>query len=385
MTLPLENQIRAAFAAERANMQKVTDPDQIPPDFECISNAWLTAHLCKAVPGAEVVGHSLGEPDEGTNNRRRILLQYNEAGAAAGLPSSIFAKATNGLRNRLMLAHSGAIHCEVTFYREVRDGITFETPRAFHAAYDPHSFNSIILLEDLGDSAFLDLTSHGSPDLMRRQLSLLARLHASGFGGAGMASRLTNLPSWKTRFSALMQVNLEKACTDGLAVCRDRIPADLWDRRAEIWPVTVASLDFEASTGPTLCHGDVHLHNWYFRPDGTLGISDWGVTHIGPWGRDLAYCLVAGLPVDVRRSHEDELMQHYLDALVGNGGPAITLDEARTACKSGIMTALAFWTMTAAPVAEMPDMQPADTALAFVERLAAAVSDWKALDFEQAP
>ena len=380
MTLPLEDQIRTAFAAERASANKATDPAEIPADFDAITDVWLSAHLCKGVPDAQVVSHSLGDPDEGTNNRRRIFLQYNEAGEQAGLPESIFAKATNGLRNRLMLAHSGAIHCEVTFYREVRDGIDFETARAFHAAYDPHSFNSIILLEDLGDSAFLDLTTHGSPDLMRRQLSLLARLHASGFGKQTMAPRLANLPSWKTRFSALMQVNLETACRNGLETCRAVIPAEVWDRRAEIWPMTVASLDFQAPSGETLCHGDVHLHNWYLRPDGTLGISDWGVTHVGPWGRDLAYCLSTGLSVDDRRTHESELIGHYLAELVACGGPAISMEEAMAACRSGIMTALAFWTMTAAPVAEMPDMQPPQTALAFVERLAAAVCDWDALD-----
>lgn len=379
MTLPLEAQIRAAFAAERASPHKATDPADIPADFDAITDAWLTAHLCKGVPDAQVVSHSLGEPDEGTNNRRRIFLRYNEAGEQAGLPASIFAKATNGLRNRLMLAHSGAIHCEVTFYREVRDGIEFETARAFHAAYDPHSFNSIILLEDLGDSAFLDLERHGTQDLMRRQLSLLARLHASGFGNPVMAPRLANLPSWKTRFSALMQVNLETACSNGLETCRAVIPAELWDRRAEIWPMTVASLDFQPPSGPTLCHGDVHLHNWYFRPDGTLGISDWGVTHVGPWGRDLAYCLSTGLSIDDRRRHESALIAHYLGELAACGGPVIAMDEAKAACRSGIMTALAFWTMTAAPVAEMPDMQPAQTSLAFVERLAAAVCDWDGL------
>jgi Phosphotransferase enzyme family len=379
MTLPLEDQIRSAFAAERAAPQVALRPEDIPQSYESITDEWLTHHLCAGIGGAKVVGHELGLPDEGTNNRRRIYLRYNAEGNRAGLPASIFAKATSGLRNRLMLGHSGAIHCEVTFYREVQAGLDIETPRALHAAYDPHSFNSIILLEDLGDAAFLDLATAGSPELMKRQLSVLARLHAYGFRKEATKERLANLPNWKTRFRALMQVNLEKACTDGLDVCRPEIPDYLWDRRERIWPATVTSLDFEPLTGPTLCHGDVHLHNWYMRPSGQLGLSDWGVTHVGSWGRDLSYCLATGLQIEQRRTHEASLITHYLDELAAHGGPKVSAEEAQAACRSGIMTALAFWTMTAAPVAEMPDMQPASTALAFVGRLAAAVSDWEAL------
>lgn len=380
MTLPLELQIRTAFEQERADPRMAHAGKDIPTNYDRIGNDWLTAHICRDVLGAEVVNHWLGAPDEGTNNRRRIHLSYNGVGERAGLPQSIFAKATNGLRNRLMLAHSGAIHCEVTFYRELRDVLGLETPHAFHAAYDPHSFNSVILLEDLGDSAFLDLKANGSRDLMERQLKLLAGLHASGCLGGVAADLLGNLPSWKTRFSALMQVNLERACADGLAVCRDVIPAALWDRRDKIWQRTVDSLKDKSPSAPVLCHGDVHLHNWYFRPNGALGISDWGVTHVGPWGRDLAYCLATGLSVEDRRAHETDLVAGYLDALAEAGGPVVSLDEANAAMRSGIMTALAFWTMTAAPVAEMPDMQPPETALAFVERLASGVDDWKALD-----
>lgn len=381
MTMPMEERIRAAFAAEQgAGARLAVDANDIPQAFEAITAQWLEAHLCKDVSGAQVIGHELGPPDEGTNNRRRIMVRYNAAGEAAGLPTSIFAKATHGLRNRLMLGHSGAIACEVTFFREVRPVIGIETTRVFHAAYDPQGFNSIILLEDLGPDAFLDYGSAGSPALMARQLSLLAQLHASGFSDPAVRARLANLPDWKSRFTGLMQVDLETACTNGLAVCRDTIPADLWDRRDAIWPLTVASLDYQPAGGPTLCHGDVHLHNWYLRPSGVLGLSDWGVAHVGPWGRDLAYCLSTGLTVPERRSHETALIAHYLAELRAHGGPAISGHEAREACRSGIMTALAFWTMTAAPVASMPDMQAASTARTFVGRLAAAVSDWGALD-----
>lgn len=382
MTLPLEPQIRALFTKEQAEARPVVRPDQIPANYDCITDEWLTAIVCRDVPGAKVLSHTLDEPDEGTNNRRRIELAHNAEGEEAGLPASVFCKATSGLRNRLMLAHSGAIRCEVGFYRHVRPHVDFEVPFAFHADYDPDSFNSIIVLEDLrGKGRFLDMARDGSPGLMREQLSLLARLHGRWAGAPDLDTRFAALPTWEERFRGLMIVNLEEACRKGLEQAHDRglVPPCLWNLREGIWPATVASLETQAALPRGLGHGDVHLHNWYRLDDGALGLGDWGVVHRGHWGRDLAYCLVAGLSVEERRAHQDALLAHYLSELEKYGGSRVGLEQAREICRQAIMTALAFWTMTVAPVAEMPDMQPPETALAFTARLAAAVDDWNSL------
>ncbi len=91
-----------------------------PRSYETITVAWLSNVLCHAVPGAAVVGHRLGPPDDGTNNRRRIHLSYNREGTSAGPPASVFCKATFGLANRQMLGHSGGVLCEVTFQNHAR-------------------------------------------------------------------------------------------------------------------------------------------------------------------------------------------------------------------------------------------------------------------------
>lgn len=201
MTLPLEPQIRELFAREQESAAPALSLDDIPANYECITDQWLTAVMCRDVPGAQVVAHKLDAPDEGTNNRRRVFLSYNADGQSAGLPSSVFCKATCGLRNRLMLAHSGAIRCEVGFYRHVRSELDFEVPFAFHANYDPESFNSIIVLEDLdGEGHFLDSKQDGSPELMREQLSLLARLHGKWAAAPSWTHILRRCPRGKSDF-----------------------------------------------------------------------------------------------------------------------------------------------------------------------------------------
>jgi len=383
MVLPLENQIREAFAREQAGARPAQTLDDIPGSYDLVSDEWLSAVICADVPGARVVAHRLDDPDEGTNNRRRIFLSYNAAGKAAGLPASVFCKGTSGLRNRLMLAHSGGIRCEVGFYRHVQHLIDFEVPRAFHANFDPVSFNSIIVLEDLaGRGNFFDRSVEGSPDLTREQLAILARLYGLGARQANLDADFAALPTWEERFRGLMHVRLDEACAAGLEVTRDHgmVPDRLWQRRREIWPATVASLGAQASLPRGFGHGDVHLHNWYRLTDGTLGLGDWGVIHRGHWGRDLGYCIAAGLPVDVRREHEDNLINFYIEEMVRAGGQRVSLEEARRIIAQAITTALAFWTMTVAPVAEMPDMQPQDYALMVTSRLATALDDWGTLD-----
>jgi hypothetical protein len=58
-------------------------------------------------PEAKVTAYKLGQEDEGTANRRRIWLTWNEAGQTAGLPSSIFCKSAFRVNNRLNLAFGG--------------------------------------------------------------------------------------------------------------------------------------------------------------------------------------------------------------------------------------------------------------------------------------
>lgn len=87
-----------------------------------------------------------------------------------------------------------------------------------------------------------------------------------------------------------------------------------------------------------------------------------------------------GLSVEERRTHQDDLLRFYLSELEAQDGPRGGLAEAQAIVRQAIMTALAFWTMTVTPVAEMPDMQPEGTALLFTEHLAAAVDDWESLD-----
>jgi Phosphotransferase enzyme family len=379
MSQTLADQINIAFAAEQAAPQTLRTRDDIPRSYDAISDEWLTAVLCGGVPGAAVVGHRLGTPDDGTNNRRRIFLEYNAAGA--GLSASIFCKATFGLANRQMLGHSGGVLCEVTFQNRARHLLDIEAPRPLHANFDPISFASIIIFEDFGESAtFCSEETQVDPDFARGQLDILARLHGRFADGPELAGSLAILPTWYERFHNLATFHLEESCGAGVEASEDFLPPELFARRAEIWSATLLSLERLRDLPLTLCHGDVHLKNWYQCDDGRVGLGDWGVAHRGHWARDLAYTLTTALTIADRQAHEGELIAYYLDRLAEEGGPRVDMATAMRTYRLSLPSAFAFWTLTLKPDSAFPDMQPAATAKVFIERLGQAMADHEAID-----
>ncbi len=68
----------------------------------------------------------------------------------------------------------------------------------------------------------------------------------------------------------------------------------------------------------TLLRGDPHLCNLDFSEQG-VGFFDWQVVRRGQGMRDVAYFMVGSVATDLRREHEKELIQIYLDSLAENG------------------------------------------------------------------
>src|SRR5262245_49276294 len=92
----------AARLGLRLLVEKVTRPlpagfADIPCNYESVTAEWLTAVLCRDVAGAAVTAVRLGRGSTGTSARRQLLIEYNERGTRAGLPTSVFAKGTPDL------------------------------------------------------------------------------------------------------------------------------------------------------------------------------------------------------------------------------------------------------------------------------------------------
>jgi hypothetical protein len=372
--------IEAAFKRDVSERRKVYDPEEVPPFYDAITTKWLTAILCKDHLGSEVTELSWDVVDDGTCNRRRMFLAYNQAGADAGLPPSIFCKGAQGLTNRLLLSASATIS-ETTFYNRFRALLTLDAPTAYYAAYDMESWAAIAMLNDMADLVeFCTEKTELTLASVRSQLNLLASLHGPFYEDPRLKGEFADLLPFHWRLNNLdRQHGVGACCKEGLAASEHLVPARLFQQRERVWDSTLTAVNWQSTQPETLTHSDVHLKNWYRRPDGEMGLSDWQAFGRGHWARDVAYALGTALPVEMRRAKEEDLLRYYLDRLAAHGGPSIPYDTAFRHYRAQFLGALAFWTLTYRPTASMPDMQPVETTEVFIHRLGHAVDDLDAL------
>jgi thiamine kinase-like enzyme len=370
--------------AERAAERTLASADDLPISYEEITPAWLTAVLTPAfnVPGAEVVAHRLGDVDEGTSSRRRIHLTWNDVGQEAGLPPSVFCKATMSLESRYILGMNGGIAGEATFYNVVRPKLPIRAPEAFFSRYDPATFNSIIVMRDMGGEVTFgrhDMTL--SREQAQSQLRLLAALHGRYWDSPELETELAVWNNWEKYFAITVdEAGFGPACERGVQMAEDVIPSRLFARAKEIWPATLRCTDASTQVPRTLIHSDVHLKNWFIDADGELGLNDWQCSSKGTWGRDVAYAMSTALSVDDRRNWERDLLAYYLEQLRSAGVAAPDFDEAWRVYRQQLFAALAWWTGTLGQPPEAPEMQPAATSREFIRRMAHAIDDLDALD-----
>lgn len=145
---------------------------------------------------------------------------------------------------------------------------------------------------------------------------------------------------------------------------------------AELYCERRADLQALWHEGPqTVVHGDPHLGN-VFDDHGRTGFLDWGIIMLSTPIRDVSYFLTMAMDVEDRRTHERDLLRHYLDARTG--GAPLTFDEAWRAHR----IQAAYTVPASCQVVTFPaDMTEARRifAEAFLARAQAAVDDLDAL------
>jgi hypothetical protein len=376
--------VRNFYEDEARSPKVVTSLDEIPFSFDMIGPEWMTAILCADVPGAKVTKVTLDEADDGTSNRRRIFLEYNAAGQAAGLPRSVFSKGSIGLLNRINLGLSGGAEAEVEFYDKIRPLVKADLPVPRFAKFEADTFKSIIVLDDMeGEVEFCRHWTPISREQIRSQLDLISTYHARFLEDPKINVNTTALVTWPDFFQAVVSYGHENATNAGLREA-DRegvVPKRLMSRFDEVWPATLFANEEHRRLPATLIHGDCHLKQWYIRKDtGTMGVSDWQCASFGHWSRDLAYMTATSLSVEDRRAWEGELVPEYREMMLSKGAAMPSLDETWLRYRQNMAGALSWWTGTLTPTKDQPDMQPRDTSLEFIKRLSHAMDDLDSID-----
>jgi hypothetical protein len=299
-----------------------------------VDAAWLTTVLRERHPGTVVdsAEHATARRGAGT----KLFLHLTYRANPSGLPEHVvvksgllprdpdaFAIAWEAMTRRLNAA-------EARFYRDFAPATGMEVPACYHADVDEHTGRSAVIMEDLAGCRFGAFDQPLDRDTAAAVLSDLARLHARYWAdpildGPALADPLVEDQGLLHHF--ITEANWAEQMSRPRAAA---IPDPLHDRNRVVTAIhAMWALQF---TPPlTALHGDPHIGNLYFRPDGTPGLLDWQAFSRGIWVTDVAYFTGGALTTEDRRAHERDLLRHYLAELAARGGPDLGFDTAWTA------------------------------------------------------
>lgn len=288
-----------------------------PTAVDQITPAWLTETLQRAgcVVDArvrEIRAEPLGVGLGFAGALARLYLTYD----APGGPSSIVAKfASPDPRLREFFHELGSYEHEVRFYREIAPEGGIDVPACYFAEIDPATSEFLLLLEDLEDGEVGDQVSGASVDEARIVLQAMARFHARWWNAERRPELEWLVPS-------------PKFIEDVVTEYRDAL-SSYRETHGEQFPELVRVATrlgdvIELATEPprpplTIIHGDLRQDNIFFRKAGDVRIFDWQLASVDRAGLDVARFLAESLSADVRRAHEDELLDSYHAALREHG------------------------------------------------------------------
>lgn len=338
----------------------------MPRTVDGLTPAWLTAAMEERHPGVRVASVEPEDVMAGSATKVRLSVAYDE-GSGSDLPTSLVVKSCFDEALRPLVETPNAT--EVRFFSDVAPHLgNLEIP-ACHGAATDETGQSILLLEDLGERgiSFGRATEPLSIDVVEQALEQQARFHAHWWDDPG--GEPAGLEIGAIGLRAVMEFILgPESWENALTLPRaQHVPTHLRDRE-RIQAAVLRLWEQDAHPPHCFIHGDTHLGNLYFLPDGAPGLLDWQTAQRGHWAHDVAYFVTGALTVEDRRANDRALLRYYLEALGSHGVDAPDFDAAWYDFRRHLVHG---FTWVVCPTS----MQPEDVCSSNTERFAAAVDD----------
>lgn len=280
-----------------------SDPLESPSD---LTAEWLT----RVLGGPIVTGFRTERIGTGQMSEcYRVTLSYPEGGT--GPPSVVLKVAASEPTSRQTGLTLGLYQREVGFYTDIAPRLAGPVAQCYHAAIDTDTGIFDLVLEDAAPAVPGDDIGGATLDQALLAVSELGRMHSSVPGDPDLCGA-----AWLSRQAAPINQAVLGALYAGFL---DRYAARITDEHRTVCDRLVACFDdylaAEAQQPQGLVHGDYRLDNMLFGEPGTaraLTVVDWQTVTWAPVSADLAYFLGCALPVEVRRTNFDALIEAYL-------------------------------------------------------------------------
>ena len=296
----------------------------LPNSAADVTNEWLTEVLHQSgalAPGGSVIGIERRPLAEGVgmmSDLARLIPSYD--GDKQGAPASLVGKfQAHNKTNREVAAKYDIYRREVLYYAELDPVCAAHGPTIYLSVIDPDN-TFVILMEDLSDYHIGDQIIGATLADTTTCIDELAKLHASFWNKVAGIDWLPHIAG--SQHAMNMQVGAQAGWDTMLKVFGDFIPDSIKAARDPIQKA-IAPLQERLHAPPiTLIHGDFRMDNLFFgkTPDHhPLVILDWQGPLCGRGMQDVAQLLGQSTQIEVRRTHQRDLVQHYIDALAANG------------------------------------------------------------------
>jgi len=338
----------------------------VPRTLDEITSDWLADQLALPIESIDIDVIGAGEGFMG--QLARVRLTSTDAGA----PTSVIVKLPTADPGGIFIGEMMRVwereHC---FYRDIAPHMSIRIPAALVNVADP----PCLVLEDLAPAVVGDHVAGATLSQAELAMDALALHHATWF-------EHPLLPSfdWMPGLDDPSILTLGDTFAMGWPLFLERF-ADEIPARCLRWCERFVDgipdwIEGHYDAPVTLTHGDFRLDNLLFAADGSVAVIDWQLSMRAPGQADFVYFCANNLTVDMRRAHEDDLLERYVAALHANGVPsdAVTVETVR----QGYLEGLVFYAVSfGASLLTIDPANPRGVALfeALVRRTFAAVDD----------
>lgn len=315
-----------------------------PAHPDAVDAEWLTDRLRNTgvLDGGAVTGmrwEPIGTGQVGDSVR--FHLSYDRPSVGPATIAGKFPAADQ--TSRATAAVFGLYAKEVGFYRELRHQVAIRVPVPLVAEVAADGVDFILLFEDLGPArGGNQLVSCDFADATEA-IRQAAALHAPSWDNLAIigVDWLQPRPEVTTQIQALYP--------NAQAIFRERYADTLEPEYMHICEeLSEAIQAWFGREAPARCliHGDFRLDNMLFDVHAgaePIAVLDWQTVAIGNGLTDIGYFLGCGIGADLRRAHEDQLLDLYCQEMTARGVPmnreAIDLDY-RIGALHGVSTAV---------------------------------------------
>lgn len=301
----------------------------IPKSTTEITTEWMTEHL-----------RSGGSIDSSTRVRS---IERDQMGAGIGFmgevgrlrltfdggvgPSSVICKIpTQDPNVRGLLAAARVFEREARFYLDVAPTLDV-VPRAHAVVADFDADDYVLVLQDLGNLRVGDQAAGVSLADARATMVAAARLHARYWNDPSLGA-LTWLPSANSDGMKIGREVYNASLPGFLQVFAHAVQPDMIPIMERFGDNVHQLLDRIAGMPTTVVHFDFRLDNLFFDDaENKVWMIDFQTASTGGGAYDIGYFMSQSVGIDVRRSHEDELLRTYHGELIRLGVADYSFDQ----------------------------------------------------------